>query len=37
MNTECTLCPHKCKVDRKSSFGRCLAGTDIEIRRSLTS
>lgn len=35
MYTECTLCPHKCKVDRISKLGRCMAGEDIEIGRSI--
>lgn len=33
MHAECTLCPHKCKVDRINKLGRCKAGYDIEIRR----
>ncbi len=28
---ECTICPHKCKVDRKNTFGRCKAGEKVEI------
>ena len=28
---KCELCPHKCKVDRKISFGRCKAGEKVEI------
>ncbi len=35
MNTQCMLCPHKCNVDRISKVGRCMAGQDIEIRRSI--
>ena len=31
MNKQCTLCPHKCKVDRNINIGRCKAGDKIEI------
>ena len=31
MNKQCTLCPHKCKVDRNINLGRCKAGDKIEI------
>ena len=31
MGNICTLCPHKCRVDRITKFGRCKAGNDIEI------
>ena len=27
----CTICPHKCMVDRSKNFGRCKAGNKIEI------
>ena len=29
--SECTICPHKCKIDRNENFGRCRAGNKIEI------
>ena len=28
---KCTICPHKCMVDRTKKFGRCKAGDKIEI------
>lgn len=28
---KCTICPHKCKVDRKINKGRCKAGEKVEI------
>ena len=28
---ECTICPHKCKVDRSKHLGRCRAGDKIEL------
>ena len=31
MEQECTLCPHKCKIDRNINIGRCKAGNKIEI------
>jgi len=31
MANECTICPHKCKVDRSKNIGRCKAGSKIEI------
>ena len=31
MEQECTLCPHKCKIDRNLNIGRCKAGNKIEI------
>ena len=31
MEQECTLCPHKCKIDRNINIGRCKAGSKIEI------
>lgn len=31
MNNKCTLCPHKCNVDRIELKGRCKAGNKIEI------
>ena len=31
MENICTICPHKCKVDRKFNLGRCKAGDEIEI------
>ena len=27
----CTICPHKCNIDRSKSIGRCRAGDKIEI------
>ena len=30
MKQECTLCPHKCKIDRNINLGRCKAGYKIE-------
>jgi len=32
MGEKCTLCPHKCSVDRRENLGRCKAGEKIEIR-----
>lgn len=31
MSKECTICPHKCKIDREIDIGRCKAGNKIEI------
>ncbi len=31
MEQECTLCPHKCKIDRNINIGRCKAENKIEI------
>ena len=31
MNDVCEICPHKCKVNRSITNGRCLAGDKIEI------
>lgn len=31
MENICTLCPHKCGVDRSLSIGRCKAGDKVEI------
>ena len=31
MTTKCTLCPHKCNIDRSKYIGRCSAGDNIEI------
>ena len=33
MENRCELCPHRCKVDRKISFGRCRAGDEMKICR----
>lgn len=27
----CTICPHKCKIDRSNRVGRCKAGEEAEI------
>ncbi len=31
MIKKCTICPHKCEVDRTTKMGRCKAGDKIEI------
>ena len=31
MNKKCTLCPHKCGINRITENGRCKAGSKIEI------
>lgn len=31
MGNMCTLCPHKCGIDREKSIGRCKAGKKVEI------
>ncbi len=31
MSINCEICPHKCRVDRITKFGRCKAGNKIEI------
>ena len=31
MNQKCTLCPHKCSIDRRINVGRCKAGEKVEI------
>ena len=31
MSEKCTLCPHKCNIDREIVKGRCKAGDKIEI------
>ena len=37
MIEKCTICPHKCNIDRKIDKGRCKAGDKIEIRGSKSS
>lgn len=31
MIEKCTICPHKCNIDRSKNVGRCKAGEKIEI------
>lgn len=31
MENLCTLCPHRCRIDRSKKIGRCKAGNEIEI------
>lgn len=31
MSEKCEICPHKCKVDRKTKLGRCKAGKLPEV------
>ena len=31
MIEKCTICPHKCNIDRSKNVGRCKAGEKVEI------
>ena len=28
---KCTMCPHKCKINRYETFGRCKAGANVKV------